>query len=38
MSEVLAVVALCEAGLGFVCFNLYNDLMAVGKGEYSCDF
>jgi hypothetical protein len=32
---VRAVVALCEAGLGFVCFDLHNDVAEDGKGEDS---
>jgi hypothetical protein len=30
---MLAVIALREAGLGFVRFDLYNDVAEVGKAE-----
>jgi hypothetical protein len=35
VAKVLAVEALCEAGLSFVCFDLYNNVVEVGKGEDS---
>jgi hypothetical protein len=31
VAEPLAVVALSEASLDFVCFNLHNDATEVGK-------
>jgi len=38
VAEPLAVVPLGEAGLGFVCFDLYNDVMEVSKDEDVFDF
>jgi hypothetical protein len=38
VAEPLAVVALCEAGLDFVCFDLYDDVMDVGKVKIFYDF
>jgi hypothetical protein len=35
VAEPLGLVALCEAALGFVCFDLYNDVRKVGEGEHS---
>jgi hypothetical protein len=35
MAESLAVVALCEVGLCFVSFDLYNDVVEGSKGEVS---
>jgi hypothetical protein len=33
VTEPLAVAALCEVGLVFVCFDLYYEVVDVGKGE-----
>jgi hypothetical protein len=33
VAELLAVVALGEAALGLACFDLYNYVAEVGKGE-----
>jgi hypothetical protein len=33
MAERLEVVVLCEVGLSFVCFSLYNDVKEVAKSE-----
>jgi hypothetical protein len=35
VAEPLKVEALCDADLGFLCSNLYNDVTEVSKGEYS---
>jgi hypothetical protein len=33
VAEPLTAVALCEAGLDFVCFDLYNNVAGLGKDE-----
>jgi len=33
VAKPLAVVLLCEVGLGFVCFDLYNYVAEVSEGE-----